>query len=166
MQYTYLFGAKAERPSKIFSYLTYQPALDRLHICCQYKGTGNTEVLKINYLDIVTNCLDKIKHYCADFVHCIISVNNLVLIRVCLVPHRCTEMLSHLAAVGGTSASFTNFSFYPLWFQGSVGRGAAGPEKCPLQSNPALSEQCCLTCTGTVQSKSKACSRVGTPVMP
>lgn len=116
----------------------------------------------MNYLDIVTNCLDKIKHYCADFVHYMICVNNLALIRVCFVPYRCAEILSHFAAVGGKSASFTNFSFYPLWFKESVARGAAAlVQRSVLLRATQLSASSAVS-PALVLHTSKACSTVGT----
>lgn len=72
---------------KTFSYHTYQPALDRLHTCCQYKQRHwkYGGVLKVNYLGIVTNCLDKIGHFYAEFVHCVFCFNNLAFVRICSV---------------------------------------------------------------------------------
>lgn len=56
---------------------------DCILVASTNKDTGSTEVLKMNYLGIVSNCLDKIEHSYADFVNCIFCVNNLAFLRIC-----------------------------------------------------------------------------------
>lgn len=148
-----MFGVKAEISNKFFCIHTNLLWTDFILVSMD-KNTVSTEVLKVGYSGIITNCLE-IDCFCVDFFSCIFSLNNLALVRIFLILSSVEE--SHLILQQLAENYHLSLTIYALWFKENVGRGAAGPDECP-QSNLALREQCCLTC--------KACSRMSTPVVP